>query len=215
MTSAATTSVSSAGSRRNSRPSRLASAISCRMPKKMKPSGVGDAGDGRYGERRDGDHGEALPETVPADLPAMGEKQADADQEQEGRGDAARVDLPPAEGGQAGIGIAEEFEIPGEVVARHGDQRDAARDVDGDDALRLMLAAVVRSAVGCSWSRDLIQPLKTTITVAPDKRSRRRLGSRITSERFRPEPESLWPASLFAVNGSVSCYRLRNRQPQI
>ena len=37
----------------------------------------------------------------------MGEKQADADQEQEGRGDAARIDLPPAEGGQAGIDIAE------------------------------------------------------------------------------------------------------------
>ena len=75
---------------------------------------------GRYRERRPGDHGETFPEAVPADLFAVSEEQADADQEQEGRGDAARVEFPPAEGGQARVGVAEEFEIPGEVVARHG-----------------------------------------------------------------------------------------------
>ena len=66
----------------------------------------------------------------------MGEIEADANQEQEGRCNAAGVELPPAEGGEAGIGVTEEFQVPGEVVARHRDQRDATQDIDGDDALR-------------------------------------------------------------------------------
>jgi len=40
MTAAATRMVSGAGTRRNSSPMTLASAIWCRMPKKMKPSGM-------------------------------------------------------------------------------------------------------------------------------------------------------------------------------
>lgn len=104
--------------------------------------------DRRYSGGRDGDHGKTFPEAGPADLPAMREKQADADQEQEGRGDAARIDLPPADGGEAGIGVVEIFEIPGEVVARHGDQRDAAYDIDGDDALRLISLQLISRGCG-------------------------------------------------------------------
>ena len=65
---------------------------------------------------------------------AMREEQADADQEQEARRDAARKQLPAAMRRHAGLEIAEEFEIPGEMIDRHGDQRGAARQVDRLDA---------------------------------------------------------------------------------
>ena len=68
----------------------------------------------------------------------MREEEAYPDQEEECRGDAARVEFPPAEGGEAWIGVAEEFEIPGEVVARHGNEGDAAQHVDGNDASGLL-----------------------------------------------------------------------------
>ena len=100
----------------------------------MKPPGIATQVTAEMAERCAGHHGERFQKPFQRMLLAMGQEQADADQEQEGRGDAAGVDLPAAEGGQARIGVAEEFEIPGEMVARHGEQRDAARDVDGDDA---------------------------------------------------------------------------------
>ena len=67
----------------------------------------------------------------------MREEQADADQEQEARRDAAGKQLPAAMRRHAGFDIAEEFEIPGEMIDRHGDQRGAARHVDCLDARRL------------------------------------------------------------------------------
>ena len=54
----------------------------------------------------------------------------------------------------AGLDIAEEFEIPGEMIDRHGDQRDAARDVDGVDAPRRSAGA--RSACVMSARRYLV-----------------------------------------------------------
>ena len=97
-------------------------------------AGHREIGDERDRQRCAGDHGEADEEAAPAYAAAMREEQADADQEQEARRDAARKELPAAMRGHAGVEIAEEFEVPGEVVDRHGDQRGAARQVDRLDA---------------------------------------------------------------------------------
>ncbi len=99
----------------------------------------GEPGDGRNGEGGHGNNRQALPEAVPTDFFAVGQEQADANEKEEGRSDATRIDLPPAEGCQTGIGVPEEFEIPGEMVARHGKQGDAAENVEADDAPWLIL----------------------------------------------------------------------------
>ena len=66
----------------------------------------------------------------------MGEEKANPDEKQERRRDASRKEFPAAHGGQAGIRIAEKFEIPSKMVERHCEQRDSARNVDCGDAAR-------------------------------------------------------------------------------
>jgi hypothetical protein len=55
---------------------------------------------------------------------------ADADEEQEAGGDGAREQLPAALGGHARRRVAEEFEVPGEVIDRHRGKGETAREVD-------------------------------------------------------------------------------------
>jgi hypothetical protein len=66
--------------------------------------------------------------------PGVANHVAEADQKQEAGGDAAGVDLPAAESGEAGCHIAEELQIPCEMVADHGQQRYAAGCINGLDA---------------------------------------------------------------------------------
>ena len=109
-----------------------------------------DAGGHGDGKRGAGDHRETPPIAPPPDAVGMGEKETDAGEEQEARSDRPGKELPAADRRQAGMGIAEEFEIPGKVVDRHGQQSDAARNVDGFDALsglRLVWQWLVYAAV--------------------------------------------------------------------
>ena len=153
------------------------------------------------------------PEAGPADAVAMRQKQADAGQEQEARGDAAGVELPAADGRQARVDIAEEFEVPGEVIARHGEQRDAARDVDGVDALSgLLLVWHVSDLSGGRWI-GLICEI-TVSTARARNRNRKVAGSSARRPRpahrsgLGPECAKRWPARICAAYRSVSCYRL-------
>ena len=63
-----------------------------------------------------------------------GEKKTHADQKDEGCGDAAGKELPAAGHGGTRLHIAEEFEVPPEMVDRHGEEGDTACNVDGFDA---------------------------------------------------------------------------------
>ena len=72
----------------------------------------------------------AAHERVEAQIRPLSEHQAVTGEEQEAAGDQPGEDLPAAGAGGSRGNIAEELEIPDEVIGCHGEQRHAARDID-------------------------------------------------------------------------------------
>ncbi len=60
----------------------------------------------------------------------MSQNQADACQKEERAGDRTRIDLPPALRRGPGIKIAEELEIPCEMVGCHGEKRHTPQSIN-------------------------------------------------------------------------------------
>ncbi len=124
-----------------------------RMPKKMKPSGTAKKVTAEMAAAAPATMATSLEEAAPADAFAMGEDETDAGEDQEGRRDAPGVDLPATDGRHACGHIAEGFKIPGEMVARHGDQREPRARSSASILPSEGIAAEGRpSAVCMSWS---------------------------------------------------------------